>query len=203
MLKRLHDIALYLDYTVWYQMNTVWHTPFLDAIVPYFRNQWLWAPLYLFLLIFLTKNFGVKGWIWCLVFFISFGLSDYISAAIMKPEFHRLRPCNNPYLIGIVHIIVPCGSGYSFPSSHAANHFCMGIFSAVTLQRRIKWIWPIAVFWAALVSYSQVYVGVHFPIDVTFGALIGIAIGSFTGSLYNRYFNLGLVATGHAGEKPI
>ncbi len=190
MLKRLRDLALYMDYNIWYQVNTRWHTPFLDAVIPYFRNQWFWAPLYLFLLVFITKNFGRKGWLWCLVFLVSFGLSDYISAALIKPIFHRLRPCNNPYLISIVQSIVPCGSGYSFPSSHAANHFCLGIFTATTVQKNIKWIWPIAIAWAALVSFSQVYVGVHFPLDVSFGALIGIAIGLFTGRLFNRYFDL-------------
>jgi membrane-associated phospholipid phosphatase len=190
MLKKLQDFALYLDYSIWYQMNTRWHTPLLDALIPFFRNQWFWAPLYLFLLVFITKNFGFKGWLWCIAFFISFSLSDYTSAALIKPIFHRARPCNNPYLTDIIHLIVPCGSGYSFPSSHASNHFCMGIFTAITLQKNIKWIWPAAICWAALVSFSQVYVGVHYPMDVTFGALVGIGIGSFTGQLFKRYFEL-------------
>jgi len=190
MLKKLHDAILYLDYTAWYYLNTQWHTPILDAILPYFRNQWTWAPLYLFLLVFMPLNFGKKGWLWCLGFLISFTLSDQLSAHLMKPYFHRLRPCNNPYLAGIVHNIVPCGGGLSFPSSHAANHFCLAIFMGITLQYRFRWIWPVAILWAAIVAYSQVYVGVHFPLDVSFGAITGICCGMITGSVFNRYFPL-------------
>jgi undecaprenyl-diphosphatase len=108
----------------------------------------------------------------------------------MKPIFHRVRPCNNPALNSIIHLIVPCGSGYSFPSSHAANHFAMGIFSAITLGKRYKWVLPLAIVWAISVSFAQVYVGVHYPIDVTCGGIIGTIIGISTGKLFNRYFGI-------------
>lgn len=190
MLKKLHDLILNLDHTIWYEVNTEWHNAFLDAVVPYFRNQWTWAPLYLFLLVFMTMNFGKKGWLWCLGFLVSFGLSDSISSHLLKPFFHRIRPCNDPYFASVVHIIVPCGGGYSFPSSHATNHFCIGTFGAATLQKYVRGVWPIAMLWAALVSYSQVYVGVHYPVDVTCGALLGLGIGLFTGKVFNRYIGL-------------
>ncbi|MGN6568999.1 MAG: phosphatase PAP2 family protein, partial [Flavipsychrobacter sp.] len=111
----------------------------------------------------------------------------------VKPFIHRLRPCNNPNLVSMVHLLVPCGSGLSFPSSHATNHFALGVFMAMSIQKVAKWIWPAAIFWAALVSYSQVYVGVHFPLDVTCGAMLGTAIGIFTGKIFNRYFQLSTV----------
>ena len=171
-------------------MNTVWRNDVLDAIVPYLRNQWTWAPLYLFLLLFMAMNFGRRGWMWCVFFLLTFSLSDYISASIIKPYFHRIRPCNNPYLSQLVHNIVPCGGGYSFPSSHAANHFSLGVFSAITLQRHVKGVWYMAMAWAILVSYSQVYVGVHFPLDVTCGGLLGIIIASITSAVFNKIYNL-------------
>lgn len=178
------------DYELWFYMNATWHNDVLDAIVPYLRNQWTWAPLYLFLLLFTTINFGRKGWMWCVFFLLTFSLSDSISASLIKPYFGRIRPCNNPYLANIVHIIVPCGGGYSFPSSHAANHFSLGVFSAITLQSRVKHVWYWAIAWAVCVSYSQVYVGVHFPLDVTCGALLGILVGILTAKIYNRIYNL-------------
>ncbi|XZF15014.1 phosphatase PAP2 family protein [Chitinophagaceae bacterium MMS25-I14] len=190
MLQEIRDYIVYCDYELWYYVNTQWHNAFLDAIIPYFRNQYTWAPLYLFLLVFTLKNFGKRGLFWCLAFLLTFALSDHISAGMIKPYFHRLRPCNNPYLQQVVHIIVPCGSGYSFPSSHAANHFSLGVFMAITLGRRFKWVVPAALIWAFVVSYSQVYVGVHFPLDVTCGGLLGAAIGIMTGKLYNRYFDI-------------
>jgi len=61
---------------------------------------------------------------------------------------------------------------------------------AATLGRKIKWVWPLAILWAVIVSYSQVYVGVHFPLDVTFGAFIGIITGGLTAMLFNRRFAL-------------
>lgn len=184
------DTIVKWDYEIWYYMNTVWHNDVLDAIVPYLRNQWTWAPLYLFLLLFMTMNFGRRGWMWCVFFLLTFSLSDYISASIIKPYFHRIRPCNNPYLAQLVHNIVPCGGGYSFPSSHAANHFSLGVFSAITLQRHVKGVWYMAMAWAILVSYSQVYVGVHFPLDVTCGGLLGIIIACITSAVFNKIYNL-------------
>ncbi len=174
----------------WYYLNTQWHNAFLDVILPYLRQPWFWSPLYLFLLIFMPYKFGKKGWIWCLLFLVSFILSDQVSAHLMKPYFERLRPCNNYRVSNLIHLIVPCGGMYGFPSSHAANHFSLGIFSAVTLSRLVKWIWPVAILWALAVSYSQVYVGVHYPLDITVGGLIGTAIGICTGKLFNRYFGL-------------
>ena len=190
MQHSLVDRILYYDYSAWYYINAEWHTPFLDFIVPFLRNQWTWAPLYLFLAIFMPKNFGKRGYIWCASFIITFAISDQVSAHLLKPIFHRTRPCNNPNLVDMVHNIVPCGSGYSFPSSHASNHFALAFFMAVTLGRKIRWVWPVAVLWAMAVAYAQVYVGVHFPLDIAFGAVIGITIGSLTGILFNRRFAL-------------
>lgn len=190
LLQKIHQWLLYSDFVSWYYINSVWHNAFLDAVVPFLRNQWTWAPLYLFLAIFMPMNFGRKGWMWCVFFILTFSLSDYVSASVIKPMFHRLRPCNNPYLSQVIHLLVPCGSGYSFPSSHAANHFGLATFAATSLQGKVKHIWWIAIIWAILVCYAQVYVGVHFPLDVTCGAMLGIAVGILTGRIYKRVYNL-------------
>ena len=190
MRNSIRDLVVRWDHAVWYYMNTRWHNSFLDLVVPFLRNQYFWAPLYLFLLIFIPYKFGKKGIVWCLVYLITFALSDQVVVNVIKPFFHRVRPCNNPALANVIHLLVECGSGYSFPSAHAANHFSMGIFAAVTLSKRYKWIWPVAVTWAVLVSFAQVYVGVHFPVDVTCGAIVGTIIGIMTGKFFNRYFNL-------------
>lgn len=190
MLRELHDTIIYWDHVAWYYLNTQWRSPFLDCVAPYLRNPLFWAPLYFFLAVFMPVKFGRKGFIWCGVFLVSFMLSDQLSSSILKPYFHRLRPCHNPYLCSIIHLLISCGGQYGFPSSHAANHFCIGIFCAVTLGRQAKWVWPVAIIWASLVSFSQVYVGVHYPLDVAFGAVAGTIIGICTGKFFNRYFNL-------------
>ncbi len=183
-------ILQYLDFIAWHYLNNIWTNSFLDTVVPYLRNQWTWAPLYLFLLVFMYMNYGNRGLLWCLFFLITFGLSDQLSAHLLKELFKRTRPCNDPQWLGIVHIIVPCGSGYSFPSSHAANHFSLGIFSALTLKHLGKWIMPVALVWAASVAYAQVYVGVHYPLDVFCGGILGVCVGILTAHIFKMKISL-------------
>jgi membrane-associated phospholipid phosphatase len=102
---------------------------------------------------------------------------------VIKPLVHRLRPCNDPELSSQVHLLVGCGSGYSFVSSHAANHFGFALFIIILFKDRFSWITVPALLWAFLVSFAQVYVGLHYPADVTLGALIGILIGWATGTI--------------------
>ena len=116
--------------------------------------------------------------------------ADQASSDFFKPYFHRIRPCNNPALDGIVRVLVPHSNGFSFPSSHAANHFALALFSAITLGHLHKWVWPVALLWATVVAYAQVYVGVHYPVDVICGGLLGVLIGIGTGKIFNRYFAL-------------
>lgn len=190
MQEQIINIIRNADYTVWHYLNATWHNGLLDAIVPYIRNQWTWAPLYLFLLVFTLYNFGWKGFVWCLFFLGTFGIADQLSAHFLKEIFERTRPCNNPELAEVVHIIVPCGSGYSFPSSHAANHFALGVFMAITLKDKIKNIWWWTMIWAAAVAYAQVYVGVHFPFDVFCGGLLGAGVGRLTGYVFHIWIGL-------------
>lgn len=181
-----------LDIHMWMNLHASWRSPFLDAVMPYVRNQFTWAPLYLFLLVFMPYNFGKKGWIWLLGFLLCFALGDTISGGILKPLplLQRVRPCNDPRLAEFVHLIVPRSSGWSFPSSHATNHFALGYFMASTLHGRMKWFWPIPMLWALAVGYAQIYVGVHFPLDVAAGAALGILIGGFVAWLYHRRWSL-------------
>ena len=191
MLESLQHTIFYYDRACWYYLNNQWHNDTFDQIIPFLRNQWTWQPLYLFLALYMPSSYGKSGWIWCFFFILCFACSDFVSASLLKPIFHRLRPCADPELATLVHNIVPCGGGYSsFPSSHASNHFTIGVFLAFTLGKLHKWVKPVAILWAALVAYSQVYVGVHFPLDVFCGALIGISIGTIAGKVFNKRFGL-------------
>ncbi len=164
----------------------------MDAVCPYLRNQWFWAPLYLFLLVFSVKNFGRRGWLWCLAFLLTFAVADFVSASLIKPYFLRIRPCNDPNFADVIRSLVPCGSGHSFPSTHATNHFALGVFAAITLHKKYKIVWPLALLWAASVAFSQVYVGVHYPLDVMFGAILGTIIGTIAGRLFAARYKLHL-----------
>lgn len=175
-----------LDYLWFYYIHFEWSNAFFDAVLPYLRNQFFWAPLYLFLLIYIFINYRIqRAILWCAGYLVTFGIGDFISSKLIKPYFARVRPCREEALEDIIRNIVHCGGGYSFPSSHAVNHFAMAMFIAITLGGgKRKWIWPLCIFWAAIVSYSQVYVGVHYPFDVIAGGILGIIIGTVIGLLF-------------------
>jgi len=159
---------------------------FLDWLAPLLRNKFFWSPLYLFIIIFLVREYKRKGWYLVALMLLTFGLGDTIASKMIKPFVGRIRPCNDFRLADLIIHRVPCGSGYSFPSSHATNHFAIAVFLIFVFYRSWKPILPIGLAWAFLISMSQVYVGVHYPIDTVAGAILGTAIGLFTGSLYKR-----------------
>lgn len=176
-MEPLKDIILQLDHAIWLLINSKGSNALFDVLLPPVRNQWFWSPLYLFLLIYMPKKYKKMGWLWCLGFLLTFIIADRMSAGLFKPYFHRLRPCHNDQLKGVIHLLVDCGGSYGFPSSHASNHFGLAIYSGITLYKNYKWIWAAGLFWAVLVSYAQIYVGVHYPLDVAFGACIGLFAG--------------------------
>jgi len=111
------------------------------------------------------------------------------STNLFKEVFQRLRPCNDPDFFQNVRLVIDrCGGRFGFTSNHAANHFGMATFIFVTLRPVIKkWIW-VAFLWAAIIGYSQVYVGIHYPFDVLGGATIGFMFGWLLGTFFNKRF---------------
>lgn len=166
-----------LDQHIFFFVNKDLSNPLFDWLMPLLRNRYFWTPLYLFMAIFLVKSFGKQGWLILIFMGITFGFTDYFSSSILKPAFERLRPCNDSEIKEQVNSLIPCGTGFSLPSSHAANHFALAFFLISLFYHRWKPILTIGLFWAFSISFAQVYVGVHYPFDVTFGGLIGGMIG--------------------------
>jgi undecaprenyl-diphosphatase len=174
------DNLIELDKKLLLYLNGL-HTPWLDPFMLYISQTYIWIPLYLFLLFLILKNFRNESWCPLLGIFVTILLSDQITSGLMKPLFERLRPSREPLLEGMVHIVNGYRGGlYGFASSHAANTFGAALFSWLLLKGKHKWI-VILFIWAAVVSYSRIYLGVHYPGDVLVGALIGIlsAIAGF------------------------
>jgi undecaprenyl-diphosphatase len=175
------DTALFL------QLNTVFTNPLFDHILPLWRNANTWVPLYLFLIVFSVVNFRTKSLFWILGAIVTVVLTDQISSSVVKPFFERPRPCNDPILMSHVRLLLDhCSGGYSFTSSHATNHFGFAVYVFITMRSVFKkWTWLFLI-WSATVSYAQVYVGVHYPLDILCGALLGISIGFATAQIFNR-----------------
>jgi undecaprenyl-diphosphatase len=156
--------------------------------MPWIRTSNNWIPLYIVLLAYIIYKWRINAWKWVLLALLNVGLTDQISSSIFKPLFHRLRPCADPEIMHQSRLLLDhCSGGFSFTSSHAANHFGIAVFIVMTLQLLLKNYRFIFLVWAAMIAYAQVYVGVHFPMDVFFGALIGIFVGYFNGKLFLKW----------------
>ncbi len=172
-------------------INNQWSNPFFDWLMPWLRNSEMWYPLYLFLILVVLVNYRKSGWVWILFAAGTVLLCDFVSSSIIKNNIIRLRPCNEPDMATWVNVLV----GYrpqssSFTSSHAANHFGMAMFLFLTLRTQFK-KWPVLFFfWAFGISLAQVYVGVHYPVDIICGGLIGILIGYLSGKSFNKNYGL-------------
>lgn len=171
------------DQNLFFTINHGLSNSFFDWLMPALRNRFFWTPLYLFIIIFSIRNYGKQGGIMILFLGLTFGCTDFISSSLIKPTVQRLRPCNDPEIKSDVKNLIDCGSGYSFPSSHASNHFGLAVFLIVLFFSKWKLILPIGLLWAASISFAQVYVGVHYPIDILAGAMLGGMIGFIMGKI--------------------
>lgn len=181
------------DHFLFHLLNEEWTNSFFDWIMPYWRDKMTWIPLYLFAIIFLMYTFRKQGIYIILGVLLSFGVADTISHKVIKQTVQRARPCHdNSPLESNRLLLDSCGPGYSFTSNHATNHFAIAVFIILVLGRFYPRLKYFMLFWAASIAYGQVYVGVHFPLDVLCGGLIGTLIGLITARIFNHFITLRL-----------
>ncbi len=183
------DAVLNMDQWLFRLINTEWHNSFFDFLMPVLREKKNWIPLYLAVAIF---SFFKMPWKRAILFIgfagITVGIADTLSSKIIKPAVERPRPCRDCD-DGICNqrLLVNCGGGYSFTSSHAVNHFAIAAFFHLSLLSFWKGKGGLWYFWAASIAFAQVYVGVHYPFDVLAGTAIGFFIGLAMASLFQVF----------------
>ena len=186
------ESLLTFDQYLFELVNDNWQNPFLNWLMPHWREKTTWIPLYVLLLVFACWKFRIRGLFFILGLAFTVGVADTMSSKVVKESVMRIRPCNDADLKAEVHLLVRCGSGYSFTSSHATNHFAIAAFISLTLGLVYPVVrWPFYL-WAASIAFGQVYVGVHYPFDVLAGALLGTLIGLLVAKIYNRFPNFAL-----------
>lgn len=171
----------HLDQQLFLFLNSQ-HSPFWDPIMYALSGKVIWIPLYLSILIFLGIRYKRKFFVILLLIILAVTLADQTSVLI-KNLVLRLRPCHEPSLEGLVLIVKgECGGLYSFVSSHATNSFNVAFISLLFIKKR--WYTLSIILWAAIVGYSRIYLGVHYPGDVICGSVLGALIGW---SIYKLY----------------
>ena len=162
-----------LDTSLFRFLNEGLRNPVFDIVMPFLtdlhRQRIALAAAAIWVLWILFRG-SAKSRFAVGAFALTMLISDQLSSRVLKYLIERPRPC---HVLAHVHLLVGCGSGYSFPSSHAVNHFAAALV--------LSWFYPKAAPWlflyATLIAFSRVYVGVHYPSDVLGGAVIGAILG--------------------------
>jgi membrane-associated phospholipid phosphatase len=163
------EVLFQLDRAVFQFINQTLANPVTDIFMPVITNDNFLRAVYVILVAALLIR-GRSQMVWVIAFTaLVLAATDLTSSAVLKPLFVRPRPCQ----IMPVHLLVSCGSGYSFPSSHAANLFGQAFFLGLLYKKYL----PISLVFAFFVALSRISVGVHYPLDMLGGMITGSLIG--------------------------
>jgi undecaprenyl-diphosphatase len=177
-----------LDQQLFLFLNSI-NSPFWDKVMYAVSGTVIWIPLYVVILIFIAKKYKRKFLVLVLFITVAVLIADQSSVHLFKNAFGRLRPCHEPAIAGMVHIVRgECGGLYGFVSSHATNSFNVALLSLLLVKN--NWYSAFIIFWAAVISYSRIYLGVHYPGDVICGALLGSLVGWIIYRLYGLTDNM-------------
>lgn len=183
------DFLKELDTQVFLFLNS-YHTRFLDILMWWISDKLIWIPLYIYLLYRVVRRFGWESIAVLLSLAILIALSDQTSGFI-KNAAERLRPSHNPDIKDqVLTLRGYFGGSYGFVSSHAANSFALAYFMYKFLNLNYTYLGPYLFVWAFIVSYSRIYLGVHYPGDILGGALVGLVLAWMVVKVYQQIIRL-------------
>lgn len=169
------DFLFSIDKAIFYFLNGTLGNPVFDVVMPFLTdlNKTLFGKLLaVSLWVLLMVKGGKKGRVVAVFLIPLIFLSDQMNSSLLKKLIERPRPCHEvdgTVVLANIRLLVDCGSGYSFPSSHAVNNIAAAAYFSYFYR---KWTWAFFTF-AGLVALSRVFVGVHYPSDIAGGALVG------------------------------
>lgn len=166
--------------------------PTWDGFWMFYTTKFNWIPLYAFLVYLMYRKLNTKMFLLTLlVIVLMVSFTDQVTN-LFKHGIKRLRPCHEADVAGSMRLVKSwCGGQYSYFSGHASNSMAAAVFTGLMLRTKHKFLIFILLFWAALMAYSRIYVGVHYPLDVVsgmcFGALSGFGFYKLDVYLQKRF----------------
>jgi undecaprenyl-diphosphatase len=167
------------------------HNAFFDSLMWLFSDRFFWIPLYAWFLWLLYKRYPKHYWTVIIAIVFTIAASDQL-CNLFKENVMRLRPSHEPHLQSFVHVLKDYngneyrGGSYGFYSGHASNAFAVALFLIVNIAKQRKYIIPISLSYAFLTAYSRIYLGVHYPVDVLTGAILGSLLGTGFAVIHNN-----------------
>ena len=168
-----------MNLMIWIHQNL--SNTIFDKLMPFITNKNNWTLPIFSLILILGFLSGKRGKIALALLIVSLSLTDSICAQVLKPYFERLRPSH--INLEQINLLVSKGGKWSMPSNHAANMFSLTIILSNFYSRYKVFLILLAI----IISFSRVYVGVHFPGDVIFGGMLGYLIAIITITFYSKF----------------
>jgi len=174
------DLLKTIDLNLFLFLNGI-HSPFFDHAMMWATNALIWLPLFVLLLVITIRSYRWKTIMVVFSMALMITASDQL-ANLSKHSTQRLRPSQDPSLVKSVHIVNGMRGGmYGFYSAHASTTFAVAIFLIVLLRKKYRWIAPVVIAWAFIMSYTRIYLGLHYPGDTLAGMVIGSSLGLLFG----------------------
>lgn len=179
------------------------HCEWLDGLMWYLSQAWVWIPLYAVLIGLLIWKFGwKKGLLYTIALVAAVGLSDWVSSGLIKHWVCRPRPTHEPSLEGLVHIVNGyVGGQYGFVSSHAANTMALAVLFGLIWKKINHQGWWLMIY-VAVNCYSRMYLGVHYPGDILGGLVVGTIMALAVYGLLNLGEKVQKKRVGDGADRP-
>ncbi len=176
------DKIIELDKQVLIFLNNL-GTPYWDPIWLFITKQFNWVPVFIVVLFLFFKFIGWKKGVFLLFFLaVLITFSDQF-VNVIRAIFERPRPNNDPKIQGYLRTLIN-PQNYSFISGHATTSTVVAVFAIKTLQKYSKYIYLFLLF-PLFFAYSRLYLGVHFPLDIATGVIVGLLIGLGAAKLFD------------------